>query len=242
MPEKCKRIPYSEVHLKTWGGARQASSFDQAPVWCELEAVFLHLSHFVSQNPLFLWMASLTWLAAKKWTGLSKDRMLWIAVGSRSTDTSHLIVWKKDQHVVIGITWLCQVNQDLIDHRSPDGVLIGWAGEEFVGGYYTALFCLTMRSHVWESVPLGFCVPWYLHLARWQGRKGTSPIEGNFNLKGESLIKNEERGNQQTVSFCILALTLVGGEGVLVIWLSLLSKSFQSRRYWGDLLGANTVA
>ena len=40
----------------------------------------------------FLWMASLTWLVAKKRTGLSKDRMLWIAVGSRSTDTSHLIV------------------------------------------------------------------------------------------------------------------------------------------------------
>ena len=53
MPEKCKRIPNSEVHLKTCGGARQASSFDQAPVWCELEAVFLHLSRFVSQNPIF---------------------------------------------------------------------------------------------------------------------------------------------------------------------------------------------
>ena len=45
----------------------------------------------------FLWMTSLTWLVAKKWTGLSKDRMLWIAVGSRSTDTSHLIV-SKNQH------------------------------------------------------------------------------------------------------------------------------------------------
>ena len=194
MPEKCKRIPNSEGHLKTCGGARQASSFDQAPVWCELEAVFLHLSHLFLKILSSLWIAFLTWLAAKKWTGLSKDWMLWIAVGSRSTDTSHLIV-SKNQHMIFGIIWMCQVNQDLINHKSPDGVLIGWAGEEFEGGDYTALFCLTMRSHVWESVPLGFCFPWYLHLARWQGRKGTSPIiEGNFNLKVRVWSQRRKRG------------------------------------------------
>ena len=54
--------------------------------------LFSFTFHILCLKILFLWMASLTWLVAKKWTGLSKDRMLWIAVGSRSTDTSHLIV------------------------------------------------------------------------------------------------------------------------------------------------------
>ena len=46
-------------------------------------------------------IALIVMMGAKKWTGLSKDRMLWIAVGSRSTDTSHLIV-SKNQHMIIG--------------------------------------------------------------------------------------------------------------------------------------------